>query len=97
MLTLVWSGRTALCSPAMFLGLVTLGNLAAIVLAYTVVPASAAEFPWYMRATIDRLLLHIAPTSGLLLAAPLASGGVKIPETFNFLQRGSRKQALKGK
>ncbi|MDD3580685.1 MAG: hypothetical protein PHW74_06660 [Desulfobacca sp.] len=72
----VWWGWEALYSPGLFLVLVTLGNLAAIILAYAVVPASVAEFPFYMRATVDRLLLHFVPVSGLLLAAPWAARNV---------------------
>ena len=47
------------------------GNLAAILLAYAVAPTAAAEFPAYVRATLDRLLLHLTPIAALLLALSL--------------------------
>ncbi|OPX19457.1 MAG: hypothetical protein BZ151_09165 [Desulfobacca sp. 4484_104] len=90
-----WS-REALYSPGLFLVLVTLGNLAAIVLAYAMVPASVAEFPLYMRATVDRLLLHGVPVSGLLLAAPLAAWNVSLHNTFNYYRGCFPRQILKG-
>ncbi|MFP3866727.1 MAG: hypothetical protein ACLFUU_01005 [Desulfobacteraceae bacterium] len=98
-LALVWQGRDTLASPGLFLILVTLGNLAAVVLGYALVPASAAEFPWYMLATIDRLLLHVAPASGLLLAVPLTSrmGDIPILAPFNFFPRHCLGQTLKGR
>jgi hypothetical protein len=36
-----------------------------------VAPTSAAEFPSYVRATLDRLLLHLTPTAALLAALGL--------------------------
>jgi hypothetical protein len=36
-----------------------------------VAPTSAAEFPSYVRATLDRLLLHIAPGAALLVGLGL--------------------------
>jgi hypothetical protein len=47
------------------------GNLVAIILAYAVAPTSAAEFPSYVRATLDRLLLHLTPVAALFLALGL--------------------------
>jgi hypothetical protein len=73
-LTLAWQGRKIFSSPMLFLGLLLAGNLSALILAYAVAPTSAAEFPLYVRATVDRLLLHIVPAIGLILAAPLAAG-----------------------
>ena len=55
----------------LFLALFVGGNLVAIILAYAVAPTSAAEFPAYVRATLDRLLLHLTPTAALLLALGL--------------------------
>ena len=43
----------------------------AIILAYAVAPTAAAEFPAYVRATLDRLLLHLTPVAALLLALGL--------------------------
>lgn len=63
-----WAGRELFSSPWLFLALQTAGNLAAVVLAYAVVPAAPAEFPLYIRATVDRLLLHFLPAAGLILA-----------------------------
>jgi hypothetical protein len=58
-------------SPGLFLALFIAGNLVAVLLAYAVAPTSAAEFPSYVRATLDRLLLHLTPTAALLLALGL--------------------------
>ena len=55
----------------LFLALFVGGNLAAIILAYAVAPTGVAEFPAYVRATLDRLLLHLTPTAALLLALSL--------------------------
>ena len=41
-------------------------------LAYAVAPTSAAEFPAYVRATLDRLLLHLTPVAALILALALS-------------------------
>jgi hypothetical protein len=65
------AGRRLWTSPALFLALFIGGNLLAVILAYGVAPTSAAEFPAYVRATLDRLLLHITPTAALLLALGL--------------------------
>ncbi len=65
------AGRRLWTSPALFLALFIGGNLLAVILAYGVAPTSAAEFPSYVRATLDRLLLHITPTAALLLALGL--------------------------
>ena len=55
----------------LFLALFVGGNLLAIILAYAVAPTAAAEFPGYVRATLDRLLLHLTPVAALLLALGL--------------------------
>lgn len=68
-LALFLLGRRLWSSPVLFLALFLGGNLLAILLAYTVAPTSAAEFPGYVRATLDRLLLHLTPVAALLLGA----------------------------
>ncbi len=70
-LAAVLLGRRLWTSPTLFLALFLAGNLLAVILAYAVAPTSAAEFPSYVRATLDRLLLHITPTAALLLALGL--------------------------
>ena len=70
-LALILSGKRLWRSPMLFLALFVGGNLAAIILAYALAPTSAAEFPAYVRATLDRLLLHLTPTAALLLALGL--------------------------
>jgi hypothetical protein len=70
-LALLLAGRRLWRSPRLFLTLFLGGNLAAIILAYAVAPTSAAEFPFYVRATLDRLLLHLTPVAALLLALSL--------------------------
>src|SRR5208283_2208242 len=64
-------GRRLWTSPALFLLLFLGGNLLAILLAYAVAPTSSAEFPSYVRASLDRLLLHLTPSAALLLALGL--------------------------
>jgi hypothetical protein len=71
-LSLVLAGRSLWQTPVLFLALLVAGNLAAVVLAFAIVPTSPAEFPLYVRATVDRLLLHVAPASALALSIPLA-------------------------
>jgi hypothetical protein len=70
-LALVLAGKRLWRSPMLFLALFVGGNLVAIILAYAVAPTSAAEFPGYVRATLDRLLLHLTPVAALLLALGL--------------------------
>lgn len=72
-LALVFCGRSLWRTPRLFLALFLGGNLLAIVVAYGVAPTAAAEFPGYVRATLDRLLLHITPVAALLVGE-----GVKI-------------------
>jgi glucan phosphoethanolaminetransferase (alkaline phosphatase superfamily) len=64
-------GRRLWTTPALFLALFLGGNLLAVILAYAVAPTSAAEFPSYVRATLDRLLLHLTPTAALLVGLGL--------------------------
>ena len=66
-LALVFSGRGLWRSPRLFPALFLGGNLLAVLVAYAVAPTSAAEFDMYVRATIDRLLLHITPVAALLV------------------------------
>ena len=70
-MALVLAGKRLWRSPMLFLALFVGGNLVAIILAYAVAPTSAAEFPAYVRATLDRLLLHLSPVAALLLALGL--------------------------
>jgi hypothetical protein len=70
-LALIGAGRGLWRSPRLFLALFVAGNLAAIILAYAVAPTAAAEFPAYVRATLDRLLLHLTPVAALFLALSL--------------------------
>lgn len=63
--------RPLLATPVLFLALFLGGNLLAILLGYAVAPTSAAEFPFYVRATLDRLLLHITPVAALLVGEGL--------------------------
>ena len=70
-LALILAGKRLWRSPMLFLALFVGGNLLAIILAYAVAPTGAAEFPSYVRATLDRLLLHLTPTAALLLALSL--------------------------
>jgi hypothetical protein len=71
LLAAIFAGRRLWTYPTLFLALFIGGNLLAIILAYAVAPTSAAEFPSYVRATLDRLLLHLTPTAALLLALGL--------------------------
>jgi hypothetical protein len=70
-LALILAGHRLWRSPRLFLALFVGGNLLAIILAYAVAPTGAAEFPAYVRATLDRLLLHLSPVAALLLALGL--------------------------
>jgi hypothetical protein len=70
-LALIFAGKRLWRSPRFFLALFVGGNLLAIILAYAMAPTAAAEFPAYVRATLDRLLLHFTPVAALLLALGL--------------------------
>lgn len=70
-LALIGAGQGLWRSPRLFLALFVAGNLVAIILAYAVAPTAAAEFHAYVRATLDRLLLHLTPVAALLLALGL--------------------------
>ena len=84
-LSFILAGSSLIRTPLLFLGLFVAGNLAALALAYGLVPASPAEFPLYVRATVDRLLLHVAPASALILAVPLAPEGVPANPPGDFI------------
>jgi hypothetical protein len=64
-LALALGGRRLLKTPQLFLALFLGGNLLAIILGYALAPTSAQEFPLYVRATLDRLLLHLTPIAAL--------------------------------
>jgi hypothetical protein len=66
-LALILSGRRLWTSPRLFLALFLAGNCLAILLAYALAPTSAAEFPQYVNATLNRLLLHLTPVAALLV------------------------------
>jgi hypothetical protein len=85
LLSFILAGRSVWQTAVIFLALFVAGNLAALGLAYAVVPASPAEFPMYIRATVDRLLLHVAPASALILSVPLASLGLFEASRRNFV------------
>ncbi len=70
-LALVLCGKKIFTSPILFLALFLGGNFLAILLAYAVAPTSPFEFHLYLRATLDRLLLHLAPLAALLIGEGL--------------------------
>jgi hypothetical protein len=71
LLALVLCGRKIFTSPILFLALFLGGNFLAILLAYAVAPTSPFEFHLYLRATLDRLLLHLAPLAALVIGEGL--------------------------
>jgi hypothetical protein len=66
-LALVVCRKKWVTTPLLYLPLFLGGNFLAILLAYAVAPTAPFEFPLYVRATLDRLLLHLAPVAVLLL------------------------------
>lgn len=74
-LALVFSGRALWRSPRLFLALFLGGNLLAILIAYGVAPTSPEEFASYVRATLDRLLLHLTPVAALLVGEAMKDLG----------------------
>lgn len=84
-LSFILTARSLLSTPVLFLALLVAGNLAATVLAYAIVPTSATEFPLYVRATVDRLLLHVAPASALIFSVPLATTVPPLQDDRNFI------------
>ncbi len=78
---LVLFGRKIFTTPRLFLALFLGGNFLAILLAYAVAPTSPAEFHMYVRATLDRLLLHLTPVAALAIGEGLKEvGGGRGPE-----------------
>ena len=75
LLALILSGRRLWRTPRLFPALFLGGNLLAIILAYSLAPTAPQEFPLYVRATLDRLVLHLAPVAALLLASALKDLG----------------------
>ncbi|MFW6126955.1 MAG: hypothetical protein ACOC6K_01950, partial [Thermodesulfobacteriota bacterium] len=72
---LVLFGRKIFTTPRLFLALFLGGNFLAILLAYAVAPTSPAEFHMYVRATLDRLLLHLTPVAALAIGEGLKEVG----------------------
>jgi hypothetical protein len=72
-LALIWQGRRLFNSSSLFLALFLGGNLLAVILAYGVAPTGAAEFGMYVRATLDRLLLHLTPVAALMIGEGVKS------------------------
>ncbi|MFW6113261.1 MAG: hypothetical protein ACOC8G_02965, partial [Thermodesulfobacteriota bacterium] len=75
LVALVLLGKKLVTTPRLFLALFLGGNFAAILLAYAVAPTSPAEFHMYVRATLDRLLLHLTPVAALALGEGLKEVG----------------------
>ncbi len=76
LLALILSGKRLWASPRLFLALFLGGNLVAILLAYSLAPTSPAEFPQYVFATLNRLLLHLTPVAALLVGVGVKDLGV---------------------
>ncbi len=74
-LALVVRGKKLLTTPSLYLALFLGGNFLAILLAYAVAPTSPSEFHLYVRATLDRLLLHLTPVAALLVGEALNDVG----------------------
>ena len=70
-LAAVLARKKLFTTPVLFLALFLGGNFLAILLAYAVAPTSPFEFHLYLRATLDRLLLHLAPVAALLIGEGL--------------------------
>jgi hypothetical protein len=79
LLALVLSGKKIFSSPLLFLALFLGGNFLAILLAYAVAPTSPFEFHLYLRATLDRLLLHLAPMAALVIGEGLKAVEMEKP------------------
>lgn len=74
-LALIFVWRRLFTSPLLYLALFLGGNFLVILLAYAVAPTSPFEFHLYVRATLDRLLLHLAPVAALLVGEGLKEVG----------------------
>lgn len=72
---LVLCGKKLFNTPKLFLALFLGGNFLAILLAYALAPTSPFEFHLYLRATVDRLLLHLTPVAALLVGEGLKELG----------------------
>jgi hypothetical protein len=85
-LALVLSWRKLFTTPRLYLALFLGGNFLAILLAYAVAPTSPFEFHLYLRATLDRLLLHLTPVAALLVGEGVKEvgegGGATLPPTL---------------
>jgi len=75
LVALVWFGKKVFTTPKLFLALFLGGNFLAILLAYALAPTSPFEFHLYVRATLDRLLLHLTPVAALLIGEGLKEVG----------------------
>jgi hypothetical protein len=75
LLALVLSGKKLFTTPRLFLALFLGGNFLAILLAYSLAPTSPFEFHLYLRATLDRRLLHLTPVAALLVGEGLKEVG----------------------
>lgn len=71
LLSLVLFGKKLVTTPRLFLVLFLGGNFLAILLAYALAPTSPFEFHLYVRATLDRLLLHLTPVAALAMGEGL--------------------------
>jgi len=74
-LALFFSGKKLFTTPRLYLALFLGGNFLAILLAYALAPTSPFEFQQYVRATLDRLLLHLAPLAALLVGLGVTDVG----------------------
>jgi hypothetical protein len=72
-LAAIFSAKKLFTTPVLFLVLFLGGNFLAILLAYAVAPTSPFEFHLYLRATLDRLLLHLTPVAALLIGEGVKS------------------------
>jgi hypothetical protein len=74
-LALVLFGKKVITTPRLFLALFLGGNFLAILLAYALAPTAPFEFHLYVRATLDRLLLHLTPVAALAMGEGLKEVG----------------------
>ena len=71
LLAAIVAGRRLWRSPTLFPALFIIGNLACRASGLRRGPHLRRRIPRYVRATLDRLLLHLTPTATLLLALGL--------------------------
>ncbi|MGQ9689238.1 MAG: hypothetical protein ACUVXF_10690 [Desulfobaccales bacterium] len=74
-------GKKIFTTPRLYLALFLGGNFLAILLAYAVAPTSPFEFHLYLRATLDRLLLHLTPLAAMLVGDAVAPEPSAHPES----------------